>query len=171
MYIAHQLKQKNMAEYLLYMWQVEDIIRAMKADMNLIQQHVIAPMQLPADKMLDEVGWYESMVDMMRREGVMEKGHIALIQNILHRLEEEHDELLTDPEHPSYRAAFYQLLPSITMLKVKSDNPTQSDLSMCFVFLYGILNLKRQNRTISPDTELIQKRVSKLIAYLCATIQ
>ena len=28
MYIAKQLKEKNIAEYLLYMWQVEDIIRA-----------------------------------------------------------------------------------------------------------------------------------------------
>lgn len=170
MYIAHQLKQKNLAEYLLYMWQVEDIIRAFKGDMTEIEKHVIVPMQLTPDRHFDEVGWYDSLIDMMRREGVMEKGHIALIDNILHRLEEEHEELLCDPQHPSYRAAFYQLLPSLTMLKVKSDDPTQSDIRMCFVFLYGILNLRRQKRTISPDTDIIQQQVSKLIAYLCAVI-
>ena len=28
MYISQELRQKSIAEYLLYMWQVEDIIRA-----------------------------------------------------------------------------------------------------------------------------------------------
>lgn len=34
MYISKQLKQKNIAEYLLYMWQVEDMIRANNFDME-----------------------------------------------------------------------------------------------------------------------------------------
>ncbi|MBR2242341.1 MAG: DUF4924 family protein, partial [Prevotella sp.] len=28
MYIAKELRKKNIAEYLLYMWQVEDLLRA-----------------------------------------------------------------------------------------------------------------------------------------------
>ena len=33
MYISQQLKKKNIAEYLLYMWQVEDMLRASNFDM------------------------------------------------------------------------------------------------------------------------------------------
>ena len=41
MLIARQKKQENIAEYLLYMWQVEDIIRACGGDIDLIRQRII----------------------------------------------------------------------------------------------------------------------------------
>ena len=37
MIIAQQKRHENMAEYLLYLWQVEDIIRACKLDLNVIE--------------------------------------------------------------------------------------------------------------------------------------
>ena len=41
MYIASQKRQQNIAEYLLYMWQVEDIIRAYHFDIDLIKENII----------------------------------------------------------------------------------------------------------------------------------
>ena len=38
MFISRQLKQQNIAEYLIYMWQVEDLIRAYKCDLETIRQ-------------------------------------------------------------------------------------------------------------------------------------
>ena len=37
MYISQQLKKQNIAEYLLYMWQIEDLIRANRFDMESIR--------------------------------------------------------------------------------------------------------------------------------------
>ena len=42
MYIAQQLKEKNIAEYLLYMWQVEDILRAVHLDPVELQLYYLA---------------------------------------------------------------------------------------------------------------------------------
>ena len=42
MYIAQQLKEKNIAEYLLYMWQVEDILRAHHLDPDELKQNYLA---------------------------------------------------------------------------------------------------------------------------------
>ena len=39
MYISQQLKQQNIAEYLLYMWQVEDLIRANGFDIERIKKN------------------------------------------------------------------------------------------------------------------------------------
>ena len=36
MFISKQLKENNIAEYLIYMWQVEDMIRANGCDMEKI---------------------------------------------------------------------------------------------------------------------------------------
>ena len=41
MYIALEKKKTNVIEYVLYMWQVENIIRACKFDVNKIEQTVI----------------------------------------------------------------------------------------------------------------------------------
>ena len=45
MIIARQKRKENIAEYLLYMWQVEDLIRANKFDMDSINRTVIAPLR------------------------------------------------------------------------------------------------------------------------------
>ena len=46
MFISQQLKEKNIAEYLLYMWQVEDLIRANQYDIEEIKSRIIVPSQL-----------------------------------------------------------------------------------------------------------------------------
>ena len=38
MFIAQELRKKNIAEYLLYMWQVEDTIRAFGCSLQRIKQ-------------------------------------------------------------------------------------------------------------------------------------
>ena len=41
MFVAQELKKKSIAEYLLYMWQVEDIIRACGCSLPVIKKHYI----------------------------------------------------------------------------------------------------------------------------------
>ena len=42
MIIAQLKRKENIAEYLLYMWQIEDIIRANKLDIDLIEKNLIS---------------------------------------------------------------------------------------------------------------------------------
>lgn len=74
MFIASQKKRENIAEYILYMWQIEDIIRAYKLDIDLICANIIDRYpSLSEAQRKDLTEWYESLIDMMRREGVAEK--------------------------------------------------------------------------------------------------
>ena len=41
MFTAEQLRKQNIAEYLLYMWQIEDLIRANDCDIEKIKANVI----------------------------------------------------------------------------------------------------------------------------------
>ena len=47
MIIAQQKRKENIAEYLLYMWQVEDMIRANQLDIDKINDNIIS--RLPID--------------------------------------------------------------------------------------------------------------------------
>ena len=91
MLIARQKKKENIAEYLLYMWQVEDIIRACGGDMNLIRQRIIDGYQGLTDETRQEMtDWYENLCEMMRIEGVMEKGHLQINKNVIIELTDLH---------------------------------------------------------------------------------
>ena len=41
--------------------------------------------------------WYESLIDMMRREGVTQSGHLQMNVNMLNQLVQLHQALLADP--------------------------------------------------------------------------
>ena len=50
MIIASQKRKENIAEYLLYMWQIEDIIRAYKLDIDTIDEQIVSKYNVPDDK-------------------------------------------------------------------------------------------------------------------------
>lgn len=104
MIIARQKRKENIAEYLLYMWQVEDLIRANKFDMDSINRTVIAHYDQPEEVKKEIAQWYEELIEMMRSEGVMEKGHIQLNKNVIITLTDLHLRLLKSPKEMVYSA-------------------------------------------------------------------
>ena len=69
MITASAKKRENIAEYLLYMWQIEDLIRAYGLDIDRIGNEIIdRHTGLDGDERKRMREWYESLIDMMRRE-------------------------------------------------------------------------------------------------------
>ena len=120
MIIAKRKRKENIAEYLLYMWQVEDLIRANKFDMDSIRRTVIAHYAQPATVKEEIAQWYQELIDMMRSEGVMEKGHIQLNKNVIIALTDLHLRLLRSTKEMVYGATYYKTLPYIVQLRAKS---------------------------------------------------
>jgi hypothetical protein len=142
------LKKNNIAEYILYLWQIEDYLRAF-------------PQQSEANQELQDLS------NMMHQENIMEKGHLQLAQNALSELEELHNDLLE--QEASYRAAMIRLTPSLNLLKAKTDRPTMSDVEACLILLYQIMLLKLQKSPISQETEQVQKQATQVLQYLSRT--
>ena len=166
MFIASQKRRENIAEYLLYMWNVEDMIRAAGLDINRLKATVIDPMKLDSERERQLVEWYESLIDMMRREGVERSGHLQINRNILGGLVELHQALLKDPKFPEYTAEFYRTLPYIVELRSKAAENRTGEIETCFTALYGMLMLRLQQKEISPETAEAMKQISKFIAEL-----
>lgn len=166
MYIASQKHKENIAEYLLYMWQIEDIIRANGLDIEKIEKNVINRFQLDAAQRKEMTEWYESLIDMMRREGVEKSGHLQLNKNVIIQLTDLHLALLKDPRFPEYTAEFYKALPYIVELRAKSGENPAGEIETCFNALYGMLMLRLQSKEVSPDTERAITQISKFLALL-----
>jgi hypothetical protein len=143
-------KRDNIAEYILYLWQMEDYLRAF-------------PNQADATQELHELN------EMMHREGIVESGHLQLAANALNEIEGLHNELFN--EDAMYRAAVIRLQPSLNLLKAKTDRPTMSDIEACLILLYQIMLLHLQKKEITPETASVQEQATKLLKFLSKIYQ
>lgn len=165
MLIAQRLKNENICEYLLYMWQIEDVIRAFHLDIDAINSHIIASYPASETDRKKMYEWYESLIDMMRRENVEEKGHLQLNKNIIIELNEFHQLLLSSGKDPTYIEKFYSISPYIIELQKKSPTDV-SDIELCFNFLYGIMTLRLQKAEITQTTQEAQEKISRFMSLL-----
>lgn len=78
MFIAQELRKTSIAEYLLYMWQVEDIIRAYDCSLTRLRKEYISNFQLSEEQMDEEIDWWGNLINMMNQEGCREKGHLQI---------------------------------------------------------------------------------------------
>lgn len=167
MFTASAKKKENIAEYLLYMWQIEDIIRAYDLDMERISTNIVdAYTDLSAEQRTLLYEWYESLIDMMRSEGVAQQGHLQLNKNVIIDLTDLHLRLLKSTREPFYTAAFYKALPYIVELRAKSQGAQVGEIETCFNALYGILMLRLQKREVSADTLKAMKDITAFVTVL-----
>lgn len=148
------------------MWQVEDLIRANRFDMDSIRRTVIAHYAQPASVKEEIAQWYQELIDMMRSEGVMEKGHIQLNKNVIIALTDLHLRLLRSTKEMVYGATYYKTLPFIVQLRAKSGGEELPEIETCFNALYGYLLLKMQHKEVSAETTEAIKQITAFLALL-----
>lgn len=168
MLIAKQRKKENIAEYLLYMWQVEDIIRANGLDIDKIRENVINGFDQPEAVKLEMQEWYQGLIDMMRIEGVSQHGHLQINTNVIIELTDLHLRLLKTPHESDYIASYYRTLPFIVELRAKSDNKETPEIETCFAALYGFLMLRLQQKEISGETQSAISQISSFLRILAS---
>lgn len=169
MIIAQNKRKENIAEYLLYMWQVEDIMRAYGLDINKIKASIIDRYDVDDNTRKAITDWWEGLILMMQHEGKKEIGHLQINKNVLIRLTDLHNELLQSPKYPEYGAEFYKTLPFIVELRAKTPQEQQvGELETCFNALYGTLMLKLQGKEVSKETQVAIAQISHFIGTLAA---
>ncbi len=76
MLIALVKKEENIVEYVLYMWQIEDILRANNMEISSIEKLVISQYNVEADTQLAIRDWYIDLISKMKEQGKVNKGHL-----------------------------------------------------------------------------------------------
>ena len=166
MFISQKLQKENIAEYLLYMWQVEDLIRANGLDIDKLQESYLNRFKLEGKEADAQREWYENLIEMMRSEGVQEKGHLQINKSVITMLNDLHNELLKSPKHPYYSAAYYKALPYIVELRNRSNTRDECEIENCFDAMYGLMILRLQGKPVSEDTKKAMEDISRFLAML-----
>ncbi len=166
MFTAEQLRKQNIAEYLLYMWQIEDLIRANDCDIEKIKANVIPTYGVDADNSAKLTNWFADLIDMMRAEDVVKTGHLQINKNVIINLVDLHTMLLRSTKYPGYGAEFYRTLPFIVELRARAGENKSGEIETCFNALYGILLLRMQHKEISKQTLEAVTQITKFVSTL-----
>ena len=166
MFIAKQKKKENIAEYLLYMWQMEDILRGYELNIDKVQQALIDPANSSVEEKEEARLWYKQLINSMKSEGVENEGHLEINNKMLSDLSELHLQLLKNANEKEYIESYYKTLPFIVELRGKSNIKDASEIETCFTALYGYLLLKLQKKDVSSDTSLAISQISSLLRIL-----
>lgn len=164
MKIAQLLKEKNIAEYLIYMWQIEDLIRANGCHLEQVERNILSRYAEEERPALRE--WYANLITMMFEEDVRAQGHLQINRNVLQNLTELHVALTASPQFPFYSAAYYKALPFIVELRSKNGQKEEPELETCFEALYGVMLLRLQKKEISPETAKAIGGISNFLSML-----
>lgn len=166
MIVAQKLRKQNITAYIIYMFQVEDIIRAYGLDIERICNEYLPRFQYTEEQIADQREWYAGLIRMMQEEGVQESGHVQVVKNTLLLMAERHQELLADPKQPFYSAAYYKALPYIVELRSKGMGKEKNEIENCVDALYGATVLKMQGRELTDQTKQALQPITHLLEML-----
>lgn len=168
MQIAKKTKESNIAEHVIYMFQIEDLIRANNLDIDTIVNSLLAP-QIKDDKLLVEYTvWYQELIKRMKIEDTKEKGHSSEINEILMELLMLHNTLINILEDKKYKEVFEKSLPALKDFQQKSGDSNVNLIEVGFNALYSKIILKLKGQKFTVATEDAFKSISELLAYLAA---
>jgi len=168
MIIAQQKRKENIAEYLLYMYQVEDLIRANDLDLDRIERTLISKFDIPGDMKREMREWYKSLIAMMKDEHKEEQGHLNILKNVAENLQELHEQILRERIDTSYREIYQKAKPNLEALRMKAGEQGESEIQVALNGLYGLLILKLKRTSITEETSRAFDTIRELVAELSA---
>lgn len=168
MLIALQKRRENIAEYILYLWQVEDLLRAMQFSPEAIYSTLVARVEGADEQQKENIfNWYMQIVELLRKEGKEAKGHIDHTLHLVADLHNLHLQLMELPVGEHYRVTYARLAAELPRLRTIMDNDEISDTELCFRALYAAMlyRIKGGGERVIEDTLAV---ISPAIAELAA---
>lgn len=145
-------KEENVAAYVISMWHIEDLMRASKFDMTIIEEQLIAPMDGDAGTREEVREWYADLIARMQEEGLERNGHLSEVEEVLNELEFLHRSLIDVLHEPDYDALYATAAPGIKALLDQAGEEALAPIETCFTAVYGVMVLRAQGRKVTADT-------------------
>lgn len=166
MFIAQEKLKSNIAEYVIYMYQVEDMVRAYKFDIEDIRKYIIQPQVKSESFEAEAVRWYKELISEMKSRHLERKGHLNRLQEVMTELIYLHKTLKEVVEDKQYIDLLAAADEYIEEFRKKSDLGSVHLVEVCFQALYMKLLLKLKGEEISAESETAFDTMRIILAYL-----
>ena len=165
MIIAKEKVKTNIGEYLLYMFQIEDLIRACNFDKKIIESSLVSQYQTDDTTREEIKSWYLGLLELMIEERLEKTGHLSFITNKINEVMEFHQYLLQSSDYAEYQSLFKNTSPIINELKTKQKS-NLNDINIILNAIYGIYLLKLKKQEITKETLISTGKLSSLLNEL-----
>ncbi|PLX22340.1 MAG: hypothetical protein C0599_06570 [Salinivirgaceae bacterium] len=166
MYVAKKKRKENIVEFIIYMLQVQDTIRAFGLNKPEIERKLL-PSYNVSEKELEELReWYFGLVDQLISENKQKNGIVQSILNTINEVNELHLWLLDSSDHANYSQIFENIRPSLIEYKIKTKVGSENDIQLAINLIYSFVLLKMKGEEISDETSKAVKEISLFLNKL-----
>lgn len=163
--IARQKRDENIAEYILYIWQLEDLLRALGFEPRAVFETLVAPREGTDEWKLSALEWYMEIADLLTKEGKAEGGHLDHTLHLVGEMNDLHLMLMEQPAGRHYRELFARLAPSLPALRATLGRDDVSDIELAFRGLYAAMLYRMKGLRVEVTDEVVEL-VSPVVATL-----
>ncbi|MBM3427293.1 MAG: DUF4924 family protein [Bacteroidetes bacterium] len=165
MTLAQQKYWSGAAEYLLFMWQMEDLLRAVHFDVDALDGF-IATYSQSSEEVEAEKKWFQNIVRDMKTERLEQRGHLSELDEIMTELTYLHQSLLKVSKDPDYLSLYQIAKPNMDEYASRAKGIGTNEVELCLQALYGLLVLRLRREKISEETQAAMDSFSALMAAL-----
>ncbi|MBL4710136.1 MAG: DUF4924 family protein [Flavobacteriales bacterium] len=169
MLISQSKRQTNIIEYLLYMYQIEDIIRSFQFNLTSIDTAIVQKYDQSDEVRKKMKFWYADLIDKIKRQHIERTGHLKELRASIIQLQELHDQLLMVYFDKKYIDLYDDVKPALKELTVKAvgqDLINQVDVAVHG--LYGLLMLRLKQKEVGTETQNAMDKITAFLAHLAA---
>ena len=156
--IAKTKRRENIAEYILYLWQLEDLLRALQFSPEAVHSQLIAPRNLSQPEQRLYLEWYMDIANLLRQEGKERQGHLDHTLHLIADLHNLHLQLMELPAGARY--------PELPRLRAVLGRNETSDTELCFRALYAAMLYRIRGeggqQAVADTVEYISPAIAEL---------
>ena len=166
--IAYKKKQENIVEYLLYMWQMEDLIRACNFEIDTIEVSVLSQIENEGERDSSKK-WFLQLINQMKLSKLLKVGHVEEVNEVLTELYYLHTTLINVLKDSEYIKLYSNVLPNLRQYQTISDSLTINEIEICLTAIYGVLILRLKKAAVSEATKSATDTFTRMLAYLSSS--
>lgn len=163
--VAEKKKSQNIGEYMIYLYQMEDLIRSFQGNMEEIRQYVVAHYPVSEQEKAEITAWFEGLLGKMKTEGILDKGHLKELNQLVDQLLQLHYRLLKTDR--SYFETYNQAKPHIleSILAANGENPG-NEIQICLNGIYGLLLCRLLGKKVEDAQIKAAEAFGEVLSYL-----
>lgn len=162
--IAAKKKEENIIEYLLFMWQMEDLLRSVDFNLEELSTKVLS--DLDTEDQIRNKSWFKGLADEMIKSSLQVSGHLSETFELLNELQVLEKTMVTIIRDESFIKSREVAKPIINEFKTKLDSIPRSDIEVGITALYGVLTLKLARKEVKQETSEAIGKISSFLREL-----
>ncbi|GAA4843055.1 DUF4924 family protein [Algivirga pacifica] len=162
--IADKKRKENIAEYIIHIYESEELIRTFECDLQQIDEYVLSHLPVEKEERALIKEWYGELMQEMQAEEVVKEGHTQRVQKEVEALTALHHTLLEKED--DYKKLYEEVKPSIDKNMALAEGVITNEIQICLNGVYGFKLLRMRNKKVDPELMKQVDHFGALLSYL-----